>query len=187
MSVRRRWKLLALGALACVVGGVVAQTVIGGSDKVQIGDGSVSALARAARGGDALPPSVLALPFAAANFASPAGAGSRLLRTDGSLRLYAVPGKERLLCLIEVDSVARTAGGSCADRTVLLTGSIFMADVRDDGRKDVVGLVGDGHTYAEADGRRVPTQNNAFILHGVESKGVTLGSPSATQVVEISD
>jgi hypothetical protein len=187
MRIRRKWQVLGLALVVSAVAGIVAQSVIGGSKRVQIGTGSVSALAQRADAGDAVPASVLALPFAERNFATPSGAGSRLLRTEGSLSLYAVPGKERMLCLIEVDSVAQTAGGSCADRKVLLTGSIFMADVREDGQKDVVGLVGDGHTYAEADGRRVPTKNNAFILRGVESNNVTLGSPTATQTVEITD
>jgi hypothetical protein len=187
MRIRRRWKLLGLALVGGAVATTVAQTVIGGGNKAQIGTGSVSALARAAGAEDDLPANVLALPFADRNFASPSGAGSRLLKTDGSLSLYAVPGKGRLLCLIEVDSAAGTSGGSCADRQILLTGSIFMADVREDGRKDIVGLVGDGHTYAEADGRRVPTDNNAFILRGVESKDVTLGSPTASQLVEVTD
>jgi hypothetical protein len=187
MRSRRAWKVFGLVLVACAVGAVVAQTVIGGGNKVQIGTGSVAALARAARAGDGLPPRVLALPFAESNFASSTGAGSRLLTTEGSLSLNAVPGAGRLLCLIEVDSLAETAGGSCADRKILLTGSIFMADVRDDGRKDVVGLVGDGHTFAEADGRRVPIRANAFILRGIASKEVTLGSPTTTQAVEITD
>jgi hypothetical protein len=184
---RRPWKLAAAAVLAGAVAAIVVQVVAGGGNRVQIGDGSVSALARKARAGDALPASVLALPFGERNFASPSGAGTRLLRTEGSLSLYAVPGKGRLVCLVEVDNAAQTAGGACADRKVLLTGSIFMADVRDDGRKDVVGLVGDGHTFAEADGRRVPTDNNVFVIRGVESKDVTLGSPTATQTVAIED
>jgi hypothetical protein len=187
MRIRRRWKVVAVVFAVCSAGAIAAQTVIGGSDRVKIGAGSVSALARAARPADRLPASVLALPFADSNFASPTGDGSRLLRTDGSLSLYAVPGKGRLVCLIEVDSLAQTAGGSCADRRVLLTGSIFMADVREDGRKDIVGLVGDGHTFADADGRRVVVTANAFILRGVASNTVTIGSPTATQVVEITD
>ena len=97
-------------------GGVVAQSVVGGGEKVRIGNGSVAALARTARSGDALPARVVALPFAHRNFASSVGGGSRLLKTDGSLDLYAVPGKGRLVCLVEVDSVAETAGGACADR-----------------------------------------------------------------------
>jgi hypothetical protein len=48
-----------------------------------------------------------------------------------------------------------------------------------------VGLVGDGHTYAEADGRRTPVQNNAFVLNGVEGADLTVGSPSASQQVDI--
>ena len=182
---RRGWKVIGLALVASAFAAIVAQTVVGGRNKVQIGNGSVSALTRAARSGDALPASVLALPFAARNFASANGAGSRLLANDGSLDLYAVPGKGRLLCLVAVDGLAQTAGGACADRKVLLTGAIFMADVREDGRKDVVGLVGDGHTYAEAGDRRVPTQNNVFVLRGVDAKDVTLGSPTAVQTVEI--
>lgn len=181
----RRWKVLGVIMVAIAIAAVVVQVVPGGANKVQIGSGSVSALSRKARSGDALPASVLSLPFGERNFASSNGAGSRLVRTDGSLSLYAVPGKGRLVCLIEVDDVAETAGGACADRNVLLTGSVYMADVREDGSKDVVGLVGDGHTFAEADGRRVPTKNNVFVIRGVESNDVTLGSPTATQTVDI--
>jgi hypothetical protein len=179
-------KLVVFLGLAAAIAGTTVHVVAGGERKVQIGNGSVSALARTARAGDALPASVLDLPFAEHNFASPSGGGSRLLRTDGSLRVYAVPGKERLLCLIEVDGGAQTSGGACADRNALLTGSIWTADIREDGTKDVVGLVGDGHTYAEASGRRVRVENNAFILRGVDGNDVTLGSPTATQTIEIS-
>jgi hypothetical protein len=184
---RRCSKLVVALALAAAIAGTTVHVVAGGEREVQIGNGSVSALARTARTGDALPASVLALPFAEHNFASPGGGGSRLLRTDGSLRLYAVPGKERLLCLIEVDEAEQASGGACADRNALLTGSIFMADAREDGTKDVVGLVGDGHTYAEAGGRRVGVENNAFVLRGVDGNDVTLGSPTATQTIELSD
>lgn len=180
---RRALVLLVLAATA----GILSQTVLGGSKKVQIGTGSVSALARAARLGDRLPSSVLALAFAAHNFAQADGSGSRLLMTDGSLDLYAVPGKDRLVCLVEVDSATRTAGGSCADRNVLLTGSIYMADLRQDGTRDVVGLVGDGHTYAEANGSRTRIRENAFVLRGVNGNSLTIGSPAAAQKIDFGD
>jgi hypothetical protein len=173
--------------LAAITAGVVSQLGLGGSEKVQIGNGSVSVLARAARAGDALPPSVLGYPFAARNFASPSGAGSRLLTTQDSLRLYAVPGKAAMLCLIEVDGADQTAGGACAERSVLLTGSIYMADRHDDGTWQVVGLVGDGHTYAEANGARTRVENNAFVLRRVSNGEITIGSPTASQRVQIGD
>jgi hypothetical protein len=173
--------VLVAGATA----GLLTQLGLGGSDKVQIGNGSVSALAHAARAVDALPQSVLDYPFVERNFASPNGGGSRLLQEQGSLKLYAVPGKGGLLCLVEVDSVAGTAGGACAVRTILLTGSIYMADRQEDGSRLVVGLVGDGHTYAEANGKRAPVQNNAFVLSDVEGGDITVGSPSASQHVDI--
>ncbi len=152
---------------------------------MQIGNGSVSALAHAARTADTLPQSVLDYPFAERNFASPSGGGSRLLQVQDSLRLYAVPGKGALLCLVEVDADAETAGGACADRSVLRTGSIYMADRREDGSRLVVGLVGDGHTYAEADGRRATVENNAFVLDGVEGRDFTVGSAAASQHIDI--
>jgi hypothetical protein len=108
-----------------------------------------------------------------------------LLQEHGSLSLYAVPGKGGMLCLIEVDSAANTAGGACADRSVLRTGSIYMADRQEDGSRLVVGLVGDGHTYAEADGRRATVENNAFVLNQVEGGDFTVGSPTASQHVDI--
>jgi hypothetical protein len=171
--------------LAAAAAGLVAQLGLGGSDKVQIGNGSVSALARAARAADTLPQNVLDYPFADRNFASPNGGGSRLLQEHGSLKLYAVPGKGGMLCLIEVDTVADTAGGACADRSILLTGSIYMADRQEDGSRLVVGLVGDGHTYAEANGRRTTIDNNAFVLNHVEGGDLTVGSPTASQHVDI--
>jgi len=175
-----------------IVGAVLAVTILsqvglGSSGKVQIGNGSVSELARAARAGDTLPPSVLEYPFAARNFANPSGAGSRRLMTQESLTLYAVPGRGGMLCLIEVDSVAKTAGGACADRTLLQTGSIYMADRQEDGSRQVVGLVGDGHTYAEANGKRTRVENNAFLLRGVAGSGFTIGSATASESVEIGD
>jgi hypothetical protein len=172
---------------AATAAGVLSQLGLGGSDKVQIGNGSVSALTTAARSVDALPASVLGYPFAERNFASGNGHGSRLLTTQGSLKLFAVPGKDRMLCLIEIDDVAQTAGGACADRKVLLTGSIYMADLQEDGSSQVVGLVGDGHTYAEADGRHARVENNAFILPGVRGGEVTIGSPTARQTLDIGD
>jgi hypothetical protein len=171
--------------VAAATAGLLTQLGLGGSDKVQIGTGSVSALAHAARAADALPQSILDYPFAERNFASRSGGGSRLLQEQGSLQLYAVPGKGGMLCLVEVDTAAATAGGACADRDVLRTGSIFMADRQEDGSRLVVGLVGDGHTYAEADGRRTRVDNNAFVLDHVDGKDVTLGSPSASQHVDI--
>ncbi len=177
---------LVIGGAALAVT-ILSQVGLGSSGKVQIGNGSVSELSRAARAGDALPPSVLEYPFAARNFANPSGAGSRRLTTHESLTLYAVPGRGGMLCLIEVDSVAKTAGGTCADRTLLLTGSIYMADRQEDGSRQVVGLVGDGHTYAEANGKRTRVENNAFLLRGVAGSGFTIGSASASQTIEIGD
>jgi hypothetical protein len=84
-----------------------------------------------------------------------------------------------------VDTAADTAGGACADRGILRTGSIYMADRQEDGSRLVVGLVGDGHTYAEANGKRVPVQNNAFVLSHVQGGDVTVGSPTASQHVDI--
>ena len=182
---RRRIHFAAVLLVAAVIAGLLSQLVLGGSDKVEIGNGSVSALARAAHTTDALPQSVLSYPFAARNFASANGNGSRLLQVQGTLRLYGVPGKEGMLCLIEVDSAADTAGGACADRSVLLTGSIYMADRQEDGSRLVVGLVGDGHTYAEANGRRVRVENNAFVLGGVQGSSVTIGSTTATQSIDL--
>ena len=179
---------LQLGAavlVAAATAGLLTQLGLGGSDKVQIGNGSVSALAHAARTADALPQSVLDYPFAERNFASPNGGGSRLLQVQGSLSLYAVPGKGGLLCLVEVDAVAATAGGACADRSTLRTGSIYMADLQEDGSRLVVGLVGDGHTYAEANGKRAPVQNNAFVLNHVQGGDLTVGSSTASQHVDI--
>jgi hypothetical protein len=184
--VRKRRLQFGLAVLAAAAtAGLLTQLGLSGSDRVQIGNGSVSALAQAARAADTLPQSVLDYPFAGRNFASPSGGGSRLLQQQGSLKLYAVPGKGGLLCLVEVDTVADTAGGACADRSVLRTGSIYMADRQEDRSRLVVGLVGDGHTYAEANGKRAPVQNNAFVLHDVEGGDITVGSPSASQHVDI--
>ena len=177
--------LVIVGAVLAVT--ILSQVGLGSSGKVQIGNGSVSELARAARAGDTLPPSVLEYPFAARNFANPSGAGSRRLMTQESLTLYAVPGRGGMLCLIEVDSVAKTDGGACADRTLLQTGSIYMADRQEDGSRQVVGLVGDGHTYAEANGKRTRVENNAFLLRGVAGSGFTIGSATASESVEIGD
>ena len=181
----RRVQFGAAMLAAAATAGLITQLGLGGSGKVQIGNGSVSALAQASRAADSLPRSVLQYPFAERNFASPNGAGSRLLQTQGSLRLYGVPGKEGMLCLVEVDTAAQTAGGACADRGVLRTGSIYMADRREDGSRLVVGLVGDGHTYAEADGTRASVENNAFVLDGVEGGDFTVGSAAASQHIDI--
>jgi hypothetical protein len=182
---RRRLHFIGLLFIVAVTAGVLSQLVLGGSDKVTIGTGSVSALQRAATDADSLPARVLAYPFAERNFASKGGQGSRLLRVEGTLRLFAVPGKEGMLCLIEVDDIAGTEGGACADRHVLLTGSIFMADRQEDGSQLVLGLVGDGHTYAEAEGRRVPIKSNAFVLPSVAGSHVKLGSPTAEQTIDL--
>jgi hypothetical protein len=184
---RKRFVLLTVFGLSIAIVAVVTQAGLGGEKKITIGNGSVSALGRSAGPGDALPAEVLALPFAEKNFASATGAGSRLVRADGALQLYVVPGKGRLLCLIEVNASLSTSGGACADRKSLLTGSIYMADRREDGsgQWDVVGLVGDGHTYAQADGQRVAVRNNAFVLRGVDAEELTLGSTTATQTVDI--
>lgn len=182
---RRHIQFGAALLVAAATAGLLTQLGLGGSDKVQIGNGSVSALAHAGSAADALPQSVLDYPFADRNFASPNGNGSRLLREQDSLRLYAVPGKGGLICLVEVDTAAETAGGACADRSLLRTGSIYMADRQEDGSRLVVGLVGDGHTYAEADGRRATVENNAFVLNDVEGGDLTVGSPTASQHIDI--
>jgi len=184
--VRKRHVQFGVAVLVAVAtAGLLTQLGLSGSDKVQIGNGSVAALAHAARAADTLPQSVLDYPFADRNFASPNGGGSRLLQEQGSLTLYAVPGKGAMVCLVEVDSVAQTAGGACADRDILRTGSIYMADRQEDGSRLVVGLVGDGHTYAEANGKRTPVQNNAFVLDHVEGGDLTVGSPVASQHVDL--
>jgi hypothetical protein len=90
-----------------------------------------------------------------------------------------------MLCLVEVDTAADTAGGACADRAILRTGSIYMADRQEDGSRLVVGLVGDGHTYAEANGRRATVENNAFVLDNVEGGDLTVGSATESQHVDI--
>jgi hypothetical protein len=182
---KRRIQFGAAVLAAAATAGLLTQLGLGGSNKVQIGNGSVSVLAHAARTTDTLPQSVLDYPFADRNFASPKGGGSRLLREQGSLRLYAVPGKGGMLCLVEVDAAADTAGGACADRSILRTGSIYMADRQDDGSLLVVGLVGDGHTYAEANGKRAPVENNAFVLNQVQGGDLTVGSPTASQHVDL--
>jgi hypothetical protein len=105
----RRLFLAAFLMAAVTTAGVLSQLGFGGSEKTRVANTSVSALTRAARTGDALPPSVLAYSFAVRNFASPNGGGSRLVLTQDSLRLYAVPGKGGMVCLIEVDSLAETA------------------------------------------------------------------------------
>jgi hypothetical protein len=184
---RRRILFGVMFLLAAASAGVLSQLGLGGSERVRIANGSVSALARAARSTDSLPASVLAYPFAARNFASPSGAGARLLTTQDTLRLYAVPGKGGMLCLVEVDSLAGTSGGACADRSILRTGSIYMADGQEDGSRLLLGLVGDGPTYAEADGKRTPVENNAFVLRGVRGNDVTVGSPTASETIEIGD
>ncbi|HEX6662092.1 MAG TPA: hypothetical protein VF025_00320 [Gaiellaceae bacterium] len=172
-------------AAALATAGLVTQFGLGGGGKVQIGDGSVSALGRAARTGDVLPRSILAYPFAERNFASPDGRGSRVLSVHGSLTLYAVPGKAGMVCLIEADSLAETAGGACADRSVLKTGTIYMADRQEDGSLQVAGLVGDGHTFAEANGRRTPVENNSFLLAQVEGTDLSIGSTTETQQIDL--
>jgi hypothetical protein len=182
---RRHTQFGAALLVAAATAGLLTQLGLGGSDKVQIGNGSVSALAHAGSAADALPQSALDYPFADRNFASPNGNGSRLLQQHGSLKLYAVPGKGGLLCLVEVDTAAETAGGACANRSLLRTGSIYMADRQEDGSRLVVGLVGDGHTYAEANGRRATVENNAFVLNHVEGGALTVGSPTATQRIDI--
>jgi hypothetical protein len=182
---RRRIQFGAAVLAAAAAAGLVTQLGLGGGNRAQIGNGSVSVLAHAARTADTLPPSVLDYPFAQRNFASPNGGGSRLLQVQDSLRLYAVPGKGGMLCLVEIDTAAETAGGACVDRSVLRTGSIYMADLQDDGSRLVVGLVGDGHTYAEANGKRASVRNNAFVLDHVQGEDVTVGSPSASQHVDI--
>jgi hypothetical protein len=182
---KRRLQFGAALLIAAATAGLLTQLGLGGSDKVEIGNGSVSALAHAGSAVDALPQSVLDYPFAGRNFASPDGGGSRLLQEHGSLKLYVVPGKGGLLCLVEVDTTAETAGGACADRSVLRTGSIYMADRQEDGSRLVVGLVGDGHTYAEADGQRATVENNAFVLNHVEGRDLTVGSPTASQLIDI--
>jgi hypothetical protein len=186
MVSRRRIAAVAAGLAAfAIAAGALTQVGHGGPDRVRIGTGAVSALTRAARPTDALPAYVLALPFAAHNFASTDGRGSRIVAVDGTTQIFAVPGQGRSLCVVEVDQAAETAGGACADRSVLLTGSIWTAEVAQDGTKDVVGLVGDGHSYVAADERRVPVANNAFVIHNVRGEEVQLGSSTATQTVSL--
>jgi hypothetical protein len=172
-------------AAGLATAGVLTQFGLGGSGRVVIGSGAVSALDRPPRATDALPPSVLVYPFAAHNFADAQGAGARRLLLDGSLAVYAVPGRGSLICLVELDSAANTAGGACANRDVLRTGAVYMADGVD-GDRLVVGLVGDGHTYAEADGRRAPVTNNAFVLRHVSGSELHVGSPTAEASVSLS-
>jgi len=192
MAKSRQSRKLTKLTFALVLGGAVtaaiaSQTGLGGSGRAHIARSSVSALARSARAGDALPAQVLAYPFAEHNFAGRNGAGSRLLRSDGSLQVYAVPGKAGMVCLVEVDVAAQTAGGACADRRVLVTGSIFTAARQDDGSAQVVGLVGDGATSVEADGKQNRVENNAYVLRGIEGKEITIGSPGASATIDIGD
>ena len=81
--------------------------------------------------------------------------------------------------------IAETAGGACADRGVLKTGTIYMADRQEDGSLQVTGLVGDGHTFAEANGRRTAVENNSFLLAQVEGTDLSIGSPTATQQIDL--
>ena len=184
---RRRLIFTLVLGVGVAAAAIVSQVGLGGDKRVQIGNGRVSALTSAARVTDALPAEVLSYPFASHNFANVRGLGSRLLKTDGSLRLYAVPGKAGMVCLVEIDDLARTSGGACADRQVLMTSSIFIADRKEDGSQQVAGLVGDGHTYAEANGTRKAVENNVFVLRGVADEEVTIGSPTAEQTVELGD
>jgi hypothetical protein len=185
---RTRIGVVAIGVgCGVLMAAVLSQLGFGSSRKAQIASGSVAVLNRAARASDALPASLLSYPFAERNFANANGAGARLVKSDGSLKLYAVPGKARMLCLVELDEAAQTAGGACADRSVLLTGSIYMADREETGLWQVAGLVGDGLTFAEANGKRTRVENNVFLLRDVAGGELTLGSPTAEQRLDFGD
>ena len=45
--------------------------------------------------------------------------------------------------------------------------------------------VGDGHTFAEANGRRTAVENNSFLLAQVEGTDLSIGSPTATQQIDL--
>ena len=136
----------------------------------QLGTGDVSTLSHPRRPLDALPARLETEAFAP--MVSDIQ-GARLARTVGSDRIYLIPGKRGTICLVIADSAGRSRG-SCGDRKLLLSKSIFVAEPQADETVNVIGLVSDGHTAAESEGVSDDVTNNVFVLKGTRERVVTL-------------
>jgi hypothetical protein len=178
MTLRRL--VIALVALAsAAVAAVAAGIGLSRPSAPVLSDGSIAALERPGRSADALPARVLELPFAR-HFANPNAA--RLVSRDVERSVYVVPGRDATVCLVVVEAEASGIALNCAARSLLRSGSVWQGTRTADGAVDIVGVVGDGVTYATADGKtRLPVRGNVFAMSGVRNRTIILGTESGVE------
>jgi hypothetical protein len=161
-----------LGAVAAASVVVIASSASGQTSPVV----KLSILDRAASASDVLPAYVTSAPFAE-QFASPDAA--RLASTRAMRSIYVVPGKAGTICLVVAEPATETVMADCAARDLLVNGSIYLSMPHNNGTFDVVGVVADGHTAAQAaDDRAVAVANNVFALDGLTDQHIKLATGS---------
>jgi len=186
-------KLLAvvIGAAAAISVGVLLVTgVVGaasdgnrgtysGSAGPGFANGVVSILSRPAAASDRLPAS--ALGSGIRFLSNPAAA--RLARIEGTRSIYVAPGTGGTVCLIVRDSADKSTTTDCADRTTLVSGTIYISTPDLVGRtEDIVGIVSDGvQSVADSDGKSRTVDANVFTAAGVQGQVITLTNASGAQ------
>jgi hypothetical protein len=141
------------------------------SQATSLGGATVSLLAQPRSTADGLPSSVLATPLATHLDAN----RSRLAATVGDDAVYVAPGAESdRICLVVYERSTDGFSASCAARTLLTTGSVYLSWPRRDGTERVIGLVGDGHALAQSNSTKARVANNVFELDNAKDAAITL-------------
>lgn len=190
MSRRTVLALLSGAAVTISVGVLLLSGVVGaapdgnrgtysGSAGPGFASGAVSLLSRPAAASDKLPASALGSGLRL--LSSPAAA--RLARTEGTQIIYVAPGVGDTLCLIVRDSADRSTATDCADRTALVSGTIYISTPDPVSRtEDIVGLVSDGvRSVVDSSGRSRSVAGNVFTAAAVHGQVITLTNAAGAE------
>lgn len=165
--VRRRLSLLVV-AVTCAVAGSVfagAQVLATGTSarSVPATVPRLSVMTRPPTSADVLPRFTLK-GFIATRFAN--WRAARSVGTHEGARFFAIPGKDRGLCLLEVRREAKELSGFCGELKALDDGINWFGIGNDDGTMDIAALVVDGFDRVKAEGTDIsaPVEDNAVFL-----------------------
>jgi hypothetical protein len=184
---------LAVSAITAVaIAGLVAAFAVGGAHagrSSSVDDATpIALLDRAATSQDALPPAALSTGVAS-QLASTAAI--RFAGTENGASLYLGPGTDDRICLI-VYGVADAAGdftdtiATCAKRSLLVNGAIFLQYVKPDGTADVYGAVADGRSGVSEGSKSASVINNVFALTGGTGNAFTVNvAGGGTETVQM--
>jgi len=166
---------LFLGLL--LIGGLTAGSILsrGATATSPLSSATVGVLAHPAQATDVLPSSVLELPSARQYDLQ----GVRLSQEVDGRKLFVVPSKDGLLCLV-VSSAAESMS-NCGAPKLLENSALYLEQPSDNGTMHVWGVVGDEVTTVE--GARVI--DNTFAYQGEATPQLHISSGSESRVLDL--